>query len=343
VKRRVDVEEVLARVELEYKLKGGRTEVQEKLKAVQVGCGARAQAHIAAMQECGAIELVALCDQDETKLTATGEKFGIGQRYKNMSEMIRALKPEFVNIVTPPNIRLGIVEEAIEAGAPAILLEKPLSLTLQEAQRLLELSKDRLIAVNTQYQWMPHWKRFWKLLEQKTLGEVRIIRASTRCHVLEQGPHILDLALKAARSSKLPNPELLLAATHGTEDYCGITVPADLSATIGLGEARLFLNAGPSAPAVPGETVIWYQQQVDVIGDAGRLWVSLNQGWQLWTKEGLETGATVWANNDGEAQRALFVELRDVLKTDTWRTFPTGLEAAIPAIKLAFDCIEKKD
>jgi predicted dehydrogenase len=314
--------------------------VQDKLKAVQVGCGARAQAHIAAMQACGAVELLALCDQDEGKLEATGEKFGIGQRYQNMSEMIRALKPEFVNIVTPPNIRLGIVEEAIAAGAPAILLEKPLSLTLSEAERLLELSKDRLIAVNTQYQWMPHWKRFWKLLEQKALGEVRIIRASTRCHVLEQGPHILDLALKAASSSHLPEPELLLAATHGAENYCGITVPADLSATISLGEARLFLNAGPSAPAVPGETVIWYQQQVDVIGDAGRLWVSLNQGWQLWTKDGLEAGATVWEHNDGEAQRALFLELRDVLKTGTWQTFPTRLEAAMPGVKLAFECIE---
>jgi predicted dehydrogenase len=313
--------------------------VQDKLRAVQVGCGARAQAHIAAMQECGAIELLALCDQDETKLNTTGEKFSVKQRYTNMSEMIRALQPEFVNIVTPPNIRLGIVEEALEAGAPAILLEKPLSLTLQEAERLLDLSQDRLIAVNTQYQWMPHWKKFWGLLEQKSLGDIRVIRASTRCHILEQGPHILDLALKAAHSSGLPKPELLLAATKGTEDYCGITVPADLSATVALGEARLFLNAGPSAPAVPGETVIWYQQQVEVTGERGRLWVSLNQGWQLWTKDGFETGPTVWANNDGEAQRALFVNLRDVLKTETWNTFPTRLEAAMPAIKLAFECV----
>lgn len=319
---------------------GGGGAVKDKLRAVQVGCGARAQAHIAAMQDCEAIELLALCDQDEVKLNATGDKFDIKQRYSSMSEMIRALQPEFVNIVTPPNIRLGIVEEAIEAGAPAILLEKPLSLTLQEAERLLELSQDRLIAVNTQYQWMPHWKKFWNVLEQKALGEIRVIRASTRCHILEQGPHILDLALKAAHSSGLPSPELLLAATKGTENYCGIAVPADLSATVALGEARLLLNAGPSAPIVPNETVIWYQQQVDVLGEAGRLWVSLNQGWQLWTKDGFEAGPTVWATNDGEAQRALFVNLRDVLKTGTWKTFPTRLEAAMPAIRLVFACID---
>jgi predicted dehydrogenase len=316
--------------------------MQDKLRAVQVGCGARAQAHIAAMQECGVVDLLALCDQDEAKLNATGEKFGVKQRYQSMSDMIQALEPEFVNIVTPPNIRLAIVEEALEAGAPAILLEKPLSLTLQEAERLLELSQDRLIAVNTQYQWMPHWKKFWSLLEQKVLGEIRVIRASTRCHILEQGPHILDLALKAASLSGLPEPELLLAATQGTESYCGISVPADLSAVVALGEVRMFLNAGPSAPKVPDEDVIWYQQQIEVTGEAGRLWVSLNQGWQLWTKDGFESGPTVWANNDGEAQRALFVNVRDVLKTGTWNTFPTRIGAAMPAIRLAFECIDRQ-
>src|SRR5439155_26864057 len=98
-------------------------------------------------------------------------------------------------------------------------------------------------------------------------------------------------------------------------------VPADTCATIGLGAARLHLNAGPSAPDVPGETVIWYQQQVEVIGERGRLWVSLNQGWRLWRDGTFEAGATGWPQNDGESQAGLYVELRDTLKSsdDSWR------------------------
>jgi predicted dehydrogenase len=292
------------------------------------------------MLASGAVDLVALCDVDDQRLQAAGEKFGVARRYHDMAEMIQAEQPELVDIVTPPTIRAAIVEPAIAAGAPALLIEKPIALTPSESRRLAELGRDRLIAVNTQYQWMPHWRRFWDMLAGRELGEVRLLRASTRCNLLEQGPHILDLALKAAALSGLPAPEWVLAACDGVERFGSTPVPADTSATIGLGEARLHLNAGPSAPAVPGEGVIWYQQQIEAIGDRGRLWVSLNQGWRLWREDGFETGETGWPRNDGEAQSALFAHLRDTLHTggEVWREFPTRVEAAARIADVMFGC-----
>src|SRR5215213_9759961 len=164
-----------------------------KLRILQVGCGGRAKAHIAAMQACGAVELLALCDLDEKRLNTAGEQFGIERRYRDMGEAIRAEQPDLVDIVTPPTLRAAIVEPAIAAGARALLIEKPIALTPSEMRRLVELGHDRLIAVNTQYQWMPHWQRIWQLLREQQLGEIRMIRASTGCNILEQGPHILDL------------------------------------------------------------------------------------------------------------------------------------------------------
>ena len=146
--------------------------------------------------------------------------------------------------------------------------------------------------------------------------------------------------LKGAAIAGLPIPEWVLAACSGREHFGDIPVPADTSATIGLGDARLHLNAGPSAPPVPGETVIWYQQQVELIGSRGRAWVSLNQGWQLWLDGGFEAGATGWPRNDGEAQRALFADLRDTLHgpADAWREFPTRIEAAARNADVMFGC-----
>ena len=311
----------------------------EKLRAVQVGCGDRAPSPITAMRQSGAIDLVAVCDKHEEKRRKIGTMFGISRLYNDLTEMIQTEKPDLVNIVTRPEIRLAIIEEAVAAGAPALLVEKPMALTPTESQRLVKLGRDRLIAVNTQYQWMPHWQRFWKMLADGELGQVRLLRASTRTNILEQGPHILDLALKAARVSGLPDPEWVLAACAGQAHFGTVAVPADTAATIGLGEARLHLNAGPSAPAVPGETVIWYQQQIEVIGDKGRLWVSLNQGWQLWREGCFETGPTGWPQNDGEAQVALFLDLRDTLRGGkNWQAFPTRVEIAARNADLMFGC-----
>ncbi len=311
-----------------------------KLRVVQVGCGDRAPAHIAAMLASGAVDLLALCDRNAQKVQALGDQFGIARRYLDMATMIREEQPELVNIVTRPTIRSSIVAPAIAAGAPALLIEKPLALSPSEAHQLVVFGRDRLIAVNTQYQWMPHWQRFWELLAAGGLGPVRLLRASTRANLLEQGPHILDLALTAAALSSLPEPSWVLAACDGVERFGQTPVPADTSATIGLGTARLQLNAGPSAPEVPGETVIWYQQQVEVIGDRGRLWVSLNQGWRLWLDGHFESGATAWPRNDGEAQAAVFVQLRDTLTAgdDSWRRFPTRVEVAARNANLMFGC-----
>jgi predicted dehydrogenase len=313
---------------------------RDKLRVAHVGCGRRGRTHIAAMHDSGAVELLAICDRHEEKLQSVGDEFGVAHRYTDLKAMIEAEQPDLVDIVTPPTIRVDIVEEAIAAGAPALLIEKPIALTPSDAERLDALGQDRLIAVNTQYPWMPHWQQFWDLLRAQELGPLRALRLGSRANILEQGVHVLDLALRAAALGGLPEPEWVLAACDGVEYFGTTPVPADTAATIGLGEARLHLNAGPSAPAVPGETVSWYHMQVEIVGDRGRLWVSLNQGWHLWRDGVFTSGETAWPKNDGEAQQALFVALRDALlgAGEPWRQFPTRITVAARTAALLFAC-----
>lgn len=163
-----------------------------KLRILQVGAGARAQSHLAAMRTTDTVEIVGLCELDPTRLATTADTFGITARYSDMATAIAATQPDLVDIVTPPQIRLSIVQQAVDAGAPAILIEKPIALTPSESRALAALGEQRLIAVNTQYQWMPHWQQIWGLLRAGHIGDIWAIRASTRVNILEQGPHILD-------------------------------------------------------------------------------------------------------------------------------------------------------
>ncbi|MFM7679880.1 MAG: hypothetical protein ACKO83_13625, partial [Roseiflexaceae bacterium] len=114
---------------------------------------------------------------------------------------------------------------------------------------------------------------------------------------------------------------------------------ADTSAVIGLGDARLWFNAGASAPEVPNETGLYYQQQVDMLGSAGRIWVSLNQGWRMWDAQGMQQGATGWPHDDGLAQTALFAHLQRVLVGGAdWRQFPTRIAMAARNQDVMFGC-----
>jgi predicted dehydrogenase len=312
----------------------------DRLRIASVGCGPRGDAHLAAMGSSGAAEPIALCDLHEPRLRALGEKYRIARLYRDMGEMIRREKPDVVDIVTQPTTRVETVEAAIAAGARNILIEKPIALRPSDSRRLMELSRQSrcFIAVNTQYQWMPHWQRFWQLIEKGELGEIRIIRCGSRTNILEQGPHVLDLALRAAALAGLDGPEWVLAATTGVERFGNVPVPADTSAIIGLGRARLFWNHGPSAPEVPGETVSWYHIQVEITGSRGRLWVSLNRGWELWLDRTVERGDTAWPRDDGLAQAALFAELRGRIAAGTADHFPTRLEVAARESDVIFAC-----
>lgn len=325
--------------------------MSKNFRVIQLGCGPRGITHAQATRDVEGVELTAICDMDRQRLDAAQKELGITKTYQDFGEMLRKERYDLVDIITPPTIRVEVVEQAAAAGAKAILIEKPIALRPSEARRLAELGRSRLIAVNTQYQWMPHWQNFWKILGKGELGKIQTIRASTRTNILEQGPHIMDLAMKIASIGGLPWPEWVLAACNGLERFGKDPVPADTTATIGLGDARLFLNAGPSAPAVPGEKVYWYHIQVDILGERGRLWVSLNQGWKLWlcrpadkdissTTATHESGPTSWNKNDGESQRGIIAGLRDAIRDGTEAEFPTRIAVGAHISDLFMGCYE---
>ena len=253
--------------------------------------------------------------------------------------MIRAFPDaECVSIITPPTLRARVVEPAFEAGAPAVLIEKPLALAPGEARQLESLGADRLLAVNTQYRWMSHWQSLWPLLDAGALGEVRAIRASTRENILEQGPHVLDLALEVARRSGWGAPQKVLASCAGLARFGATPVPLHTSASIGFEApaAVLHFDAGTHAPST-GDPLNGFNIQVEVTGSKGRFLATLTRGWELQIEGEIRRGETHWPGDDLQAQPALFADLRAALRGD-WRQFPTRIQNAARVSDLMFAC-----
>ena len=246
----------------------------QPLRVGLVGCGPRADTHLTALRDGGRFEPVALCDVDAERLAAASANHGIRSCYHSVADMVADEQLDLVDIVTPPGPRPGVLADAVNAGAPHVLLEKPIALTRADVAAARQLGQRGFLALNTQYRWMPHWQRVWELLGEGALGELRSIRCSTRTNALEQGPHILDLALEAAKLAGAGSPEWVLAGASGVESFAEVEIPSEVIATIGMGEVEDLLDAGTVRPCCARRDEFLASESG---GDRRRAWTRVDQ------------------------------------------------------------------
>jgi predicted dehydrogenase len=112
------------------------------LRIAIVGCGKIADQHMAAILRTGDYGVVALCDHELLMARQLGERFGIADCFEDAGEMLRAAKPEVVHITTPPQSHFSLARQCLEAGCH-VYLEKPFTVTYEEAQALITLAENR--------------------------------------------------------------------------------------------------------------------------------------------------------------------------------------------------------
>lgn len=112
-----------------------------------IGCGRISPNHIAAALENG-LEIVALCDIVESAAKEKAERFGLeGVRiYTDYCEMLENEGPELVAICTESGKHGTIALDCLEYGVH-LIIEKPIALSLNEADRIIEKSKEKNLKV----------------------------------------------------------------------------------------------------------------------------------------------------------------------------------------------------
>lgn len=83
------------------------------------------------------VELVAGADRNQKRLAAFSERYGIRALYTDAEEMLRRERPDIVAVCTNIKHRADLVCLAVECGAKAVLAEKPMVHTLEEADRMV--------------------------------------------------------------------------------------------------------------------------------------------------------------------------------------------------------------
>lgn len=128
----------------------------QKIRYALIGCGRIAPNHIAAVcNNRDAFELVALCDLVPENMDCILESCGshiseeakrLIPRYTDYRELLDEQKPQLVAVATDSGSHAKIALDCIEAGCN-LIIEKPIALSLQDADKIIESAKNRDVKV----------------------------------------------------------------------------------------------------------------------------------------------------------------------------------------------------
>ena len=116
------------------------------LKIAIVGCGKIADQHLQAIHRIPDCEIVALCDRELLMAKQLGERSGISKCFSDLREMLQSTSPDVVHITTPPQSHYVPARECLESGKH-VYLEKPFTVTAEEAESLIELAEARNLKI----------------------------------------------------------------------------------------------------------------------------------------------------------------------------------------------------
>ena len=208
------------------------------------------------------VELVAGADLHEEQAAIFGERWGLSADhvYSDYREMLANENLDLVSVCTTARVRAAIVQEVARAGVKAIWAEKPIALTLEEADAMVNVCQENgvALAVNCARRWNPFFSEARRLIDAGELGELLQVTVYAQCGLSHNGSHAIDILRYMAGG----NVEWVFGEMESDEAAAGET---DLS-----GNGYLVFDNGVRAylRSMPCGAASW---EVDVIGTEGRI------------------------------------------------------------------------
>lgn len=138
-----------------------------------VGCGLNSDYHINFAKAYPGLSIVGVVDKDPGRARECARRFGIGNIFSSIGELVDFDKPDVLHIVTPPKTHSLLAREAMERKCH-VLVEKPLALDLPEAESLYETAEKcgvRLCTMHNHF-FDPCMRKAHRLVGDGSLGEV---------------------------------------------------------------------------------------------------------------------------------------------------------------------------
>jgi len=154
------------------------------LKVGIIGTGVIFDLHVLGYLNNEDVEVTCLCDKSIEKTKEKIEKFNLHkdtQTYSDYKEMIDKQKLDIIEILLPHHLHAETVVYAAEKGVKIISVQKPMALSLEEADIMIEACKKSgsVLSIYENFLFDPHYVKAKELIDSDYIGDPSSIRIKT--------------------------------------------------------------------------------------------------------------------------------------------------------------------
>jgi predicted dehydrogenase len=241
--------------------------------------------HMGSYREVPEVRVVGAADLHPEQRADFGRRYELedGQLYADYRQLIERERPEIVSVCTNARHRHGVVTEIARmgAGVKVIWAEKPLAVSLQEADQMVVACRAAgiALAVNNLRRWHPWFVEARRLIDAGALGQIRHVHSFQR-GTWSNNSHMVDLA------RFMGGGDGRIGWVFGEMESDQAAASDDDSRGVGFWR----FESGAYAHLRTIETGL--VDELDVIGSDGRIRATNNGvGFELWRRVGEGSGA----------------------------------------------------
>lgn len=143
-----------------------------------VGCGIISEDHIKKYKEIPGCEVVAICDIDEAKMNAYGDKYGVARRFTHIGKLLREADIDSVDVCLHNNLHAPVAIEAMRQGKH-VYCEKPMAGSWKDAKSMLDAAQEtgRMLHIQLALLYTDETRAAQRLIGSGRLGKLYHMRS----------------------------------------------------------------------------------------------------------------------------------------------------------------------
>ena len=250
-----------------------------------IASGRIAREHGRGWQACDQTEIVAIADAHPEALESFGTDFNVANRYLDYREMLDKERPDIISICSWDPMHAEMTIAAAARRPKAILCEKPMAVSLGEADAMMVSCQRNgvKLAIGHQRRFYSCWNEARRLVQSGAIGKPERIWSAVTAGMMNTGTHCIDFQLYVLGD---PTAEWVMGSVERHTDHFifGHRVEDRCVGIIGYpGGVEGVIENEMNKRYQVGATVYGTDGMIEVNDNTLRYLTATSNGWQTFT------------------------------------------------------------